>query len=131
MFSNLTLAQKIAMGLVALSAIAGGTSQLAPILGAAAAASVAGLAALGGTILSGWMFIITGQQGLVGQVQNTQGGQAALVKSVLAMPGVEPVAVNKNASPELAALALDPNETKIAPKPSDEIAVTQVASAKQ
>lgn len=129
MFSNLTLAQKIAMGLVALSAIAGGTSQLAPIMGQVAATSLAGIAALGGTILSGWMFIITGQQGLVGQVQNTAGGQSALVKAVAAMPGVEPLEINRKASPELAQMAVDPNESKIAAKPSDASAVNAKASS--
>ena len=131
MFTNLTLGKKISMALVLMNAIAAGTSQLDPIMGHAAASATAGLASLLGTVLAGWIFLVNDPQSLVQQVQNTQGGQTALVKSVLAMPGVEPLEVNRKATPELAALALDPNISKIAPKASDETAVTQVASAKQ
>ena len=93
---TLTLGQKIAMALVLMSAVAGGTAQLAPILGATAAAAVAGLASLAGTVLSGWMFIITGQSYQVQNVKDmaldprsAQSGaaQAALVSATSAVVG--------------------------------------------
>lgn len=127
--TNLTLGQKIAMALVFLSAIAGGTSQLSPIMGQGAATAVASLASLLATVVSGWMFIVTGQQGLVTQIQNTTGGQGALVRSVLDMGGVEKIEVNKNASPELAQMAVDPDVDKISPIPGAQRAV-EVAATK-
>lgn len=125
--TNLTLGQKIAMALVFLSAIAGGAAQLTPLLGQGVATATSSLAALAATIVSGWMFIITGQQGLVNQVQNTVGGQATLVRSVLSMPGVENMDVNKKASPELAAIAVDPEQPKISAVPKDLQAVAETA----
>lgn len=129
MFQNLTLGQKIAMMSVALSALAGATAQLTPIMGGAAATAVASLCSLANTIVSGWIFIVTGQQQSLSQVQNTVGGQEAIVRSVLAMPGVSKVDVNTNASPELAKLAVDPNVDKIAPTPEAVSVVLKTAEA--
>jgi hypothetical protein len=96
---NLTLGQKIAMALVALNAIAGATALLTPITGANIAAAIAGFSSLAATIVSGWMFIVTGQSNLVSQVA--------------AMPGVTRIAVNEQASPALATVATDPNQPKV------------------
>jgi hypothetical protein len=43
------------------------------------------------------------------------------------MPGVEKIDVNRNASPELAKLAVDPDIDKIAPTPESQIAVSRTA----
>src|SRR5882672_6048885 len=53
--------------------------------------------------------------------------QASLVKEVVAMPGVEPLRINANASQSLAALAFDPNQPKIGAKPEDKVQVSNIA----
>lgn len=56
--------------------------------------------------------------------------QEAQVRQVLNMPGVEPLQVNRKASPELAQLAVDPTVSGISAKPADRDAVNEIASAK-
>jgi hypothetical protein len=90
--------------------------------------------------------IITGigfAQGLIGtwaMALNTQGAriqnvvsdptaQGALVKAVLAMPGVENMTISAKATPQLAQVAVDPSEDKIAPTPEATAAVTATAKA--
>ena len=62
----------------------------------------------------------------VGTAFSTQTEQ---VKDVLAMPGVEKIDVNEQASKALAVLAVDPATNKIAPTPAAQVAVAQKASS--
>lgn len=50
---------------------------------------------------------------ILSSVGTALSGQANLVKDVAAMPGVERVAVNANATPALAQVATDPAQPKI------------------
>lgn len=67
--------------------------------------------------------------GIIGIIINSVGtavsGQADLVKDVRSMPGVEHIEINEKANTVLAAMAMDPNEPKIAPRES---AARQVAA---
>jgi hypothetical protein len=54
-------------------------------------------------------------------------GQAAQVKDVLAMPGVEKLTVNAAANQTLSAIAVDPKVDKISPSAGDITAVTEIA----
>ena len=49
----------------------------------------------------------------VGAALSGPDSQATQVKNVLAMPGVERIGVNAQATPELAAVAVDPKQPKI------------------
>jgi hypothetical protein len=55
--------------------------------------------------------------------------QTSQVKDVLDMPGVEHISVNAQASPALAAVAVDPAIDKIAPTQAALATVTQTAKA--
>jgi len=112
---NLTLGQKISMALVLLTVFGGATAQLTPILGAYASTTIATIASLLASIVSGWMFIIT--------------GQGNMVRDVAAMPGVTRVAVNEQASQALAQVATDPNQPKVGAI-SPEVRETLNATAK-
>lgn len=61
------------------------------------------------------------------QMLSIPGGQETMVRQVLAMPGVENIDVNRKASPELAALAVDESQPKISPVPKDLQAVAETA----
>lgn len=100
---TLTPAQWIAMILVILGAITGGTSQLTEVIGPGATKVAVALASLATTILSGWIMVLT--------------GQASQVKAVQAMPGVDKIVVNAQANQTLASLAVDPSQQKIETAP--------------
>ena len=67
---------------------------------------------------------------IMGSVGASLSGQANLVKDVQAMPGVERIRINENANPALAALAVDPANTKILPTPEAQAAITATAAGK-
>lgn len=64
---------------------------------------------------------------LLGSIQTALTGQAALIKDVAAMPGVEKITINEKANPTLASVAVDPTVDKVAPTRADMDAVTQTA----
>ena len=71
--------------------------------------------------------------GICGIILNSIGTafstQTAQVKDVLDMPGVEHIAVNAQATPALAAIAVDPGVDKISPTQAALATVTQTAKA--
>lgn len=93
------------------------TTQLTDLFGPGVAKTVVSIAGLVNTILSSVMAVITATM--------PQGDQ---VKQVLAMPGVEKIDVNRNASPELAKLAVDPTVNKISATPEAQVAVANTAA---
>lgn len=95
------------------SAVVGATAQLNDLFGAAIAHY----------IVSGVTFANT----LLGAFMVPFGGQSAMVKNVLAMPGVEKLMVNGNANTTLATIAVDPNIDKITAKPEDLVKVSKTA----
>lgn len=64
---------------------------------------------------------------IINSISTALSGQAALVKDVAAMPGVEKITINAEANPTLAAVAVDPNVDKVAPIRQDMDVVTQTA----
>jgi len=91
------------------------TTQLTDLFGAGVAKNVVSIAALVNTVLSSVMAVITSQGGIV--------------RDVLAMPGIENIAVNGRANQTLAAIAIDPLSDKIAPTASAQAQVTRTAQA--
>lgn len=89
------------------------TSQLTDLFGVGMAKNIVSIAALGSTILNSVMVALT--------------TQSAQVKDVLAMPGVEKMTVNSQASPALATIAIDPKADKIAPTQAALVDVTKTA----
>lgn len=102
---NLNGKQIISIIAAVVSALMLATTQLTDIFGAPVAKLIVSTAALANMILNSIIAAITGQ--------NT------LVREVAAMPGVEPLRINANASPALAAMAVNPLENNIDVKPSD------------
>lgn len=95
--------------------IIGGTSQLTTLVGAGVTDKLVALAALGNMFLGGLVTMFS--------------GQGAQVHNVLDMKGVEHLAVNAQANPTLAAIAVDPTVAKIAPTPAALDVVTETAKA--
>jgi hypothetical protein len=67
--------------------------------------------------------------GILGVVLAFLTGQANAVKAVQAMPGVQSITVNAQASPALAALAVDNTQAKLSIVPGAEAIVAQSAKA--
>jgi hypothetical protein len=116
---NLTPAKVMGISVSILGALMVANTQLTDLFGAFWTTKITSGAALLNMILGGVVATITGP---VSQDQQ--------VRQVLAMPGVEPLQVNRKASPELAQLAVDPTVSGISAKPSDRDAVNEIASAK-
>lgn len=112
---NLTPLQIIGIILAVNGALTGATAQLTDLFGPLVAKDIVSVASLGSAVLGG---IITAMSGASSQVRNVVAdpqSQEALIKAVLAMRGVENIAVNKQANATLAAIAIDPTQNKIAP----------------
>lgn len=112
---NITRNQWIAIFMLALGLIAGGTSQLTELFGAGVAKNLASSASFLSSFVAGLQIIL--------------GGQGMQVKDVRAMDGVQNIEVNAKANPTLAALAIDPAEDKISIAPGASAQVNQTAKA--
>lgn len=110
---NLTPVQLMALILVVLGAITGGTSQLTDIFGPLTTKILVSSASLFTSIISGFVLVLT--------------GQSSMLKSVQSMPGVDKIVVNASANSTLATLAVDPNQDKIEASPQAQQAVAQTA----
>lgn len=110
---NLNLNQIFAIVLVVLGVATASTAQMTELFGPVAAKTVATSAGLLTSILSGVLGVLT--------------GQASQVKAVQAMPGVESILVNAKANQTLAAIAVDPNQSKVQVVPGDVNKVTETA----
>jgi len=113
---NLNGKQIISIVGAVLSVLMISTAQLTDLFGAGIAKTVVSVAGLGNLILQSVMAAITGTL-----------SQDAQVKQVLQMPGVERLRINKDASPALAAMAMDPAVDKISPMEGDRLVVAQTA----
>lgn len=112
---NLTLVQWIGIMVGLNSLLMGATPQLTVLFGAAAVPYIGAIATLG--------------NGALGVFVTVVGGQGSQVRNVLAMPGVESIAVNRQANAALAQIAIDPAQDKIAPTQAATAAVTATAKA--
>ena len=117
--SSLTLTQKLGISIAMLGFVAGSATQLTDIF--APFGSVAPLIVKEIVTISGFV------SGVLGIVLSFISGQASIVKSVQAMPGVESIVVNANANQALAQLAVDPVQAKIDVAPGAAAAVAQTA----
>lgn len=111
---NLTPVQIIGIILVINGALIGSTAQLTDLFGAMVTKDIVSVASLGNAILGGIITMLS--------------GQGSMVKNVLAMPGVERISVNAQASPTLATIAVDPAQNKIAPTEAAKAVVIQTAN---
>lgn len=112
---NLTLVQWIGIMVGLNSLLMGATPQLTVLFGMEAVPYIIAVATLG--------------NGALGVFVTVVGGQGRQVRNVLAMPGVEKIDVNGQASATLATLAVDPNQNKIAPTQAAMDKVTATAKA--
>ena len=111
--NTITRNQWIAIALLILSVNMGATAQLSDLFGVGVAKIVVSLSSLGSSILAGIQIIL--------------GGQNQQVLDVKAMPGVENITVNAQASSVLAKMAVDPKEDKVTPASHMVEEVTQIA----
>lgn len=105
--------QILSITLVILGVLAASTAQLNELLGPSVTKAVVSTATLVMSILAGIQGVISSQGNLVMDVQ--------------AMPGIEKISVNSKANPTLAALAVDPLNTKVAPTPEAAASVQATA----
>lgn len=111
---NINHKQVLSILLAVLGVLMVSTTQLTDLFGSTVAKSIVTVAGLVNSLLASIMAVITSQTGLV--------------KDVQAMPGVEKITVNANASSALAQAAIDPANEKIEAKPGAEAAVTRAAN---
>lgn len=111
---NLTPVQIIGLVLVINGALIGSTAQLTDLFGPVAVKYIIAIASIGNSIFGGIITMVT--------------GQGSQIRNVLAMPGVEKISVNGQASPALATLAVDPAQDKIAPTTAAMDKVTATAA---
>lgn len=130
---NLTLAQKVALLLITLNVLAGGTAQLTVLIGQGPTSLVTALCTLAGTIVGGWVFVLTGQQNLVNAVGDLAKSDAtiqkSLVKTVASMEGIERISINAGANQALAQVAVDPNQPRVGATTSDVREVLKTTAA--
>jgi hypothetical protein len=110
---NITPLQWIGIVLIVNGAITGSVNEMTDLVGAVWAHHAVSIATIG--------------SGICGGLVTMFGGQGSQVRNVLAMPGVENMKVNAQANPTLAAIAVDPSQTKIAPTPEAKAIVTELA----
>lgn len=96
---NITRNQWLQIGGVVINACVAASALWTQMFGASTSAIIIGLLGLGGTILSGTTFVLT--------------GQSQQVRDVQAMPGVSQIVVNNQANAALTAVADDPSNTKV------------------
>lgn len=118
--SEITPIQILGGILVVNTVFAGGSAQLTDLFGATMANHILSVCILGSGICGGFIMNMGGMP-----------SQATQVRNVLAMPGVEKIDINGQASPALATMAVDPAMNKIAPTPAamDKVVATAKAAS--
>ena len=112
---KLTGIQVVLILIAVLGALTGATAQLTDVFGAGVAHTIVSGSSLLSTIMTAILVPLT--------------GQAGMLRSVQALPGVEAITVNAQANSSLAAMAVDPNQDKIAPAAGAEQAVKKLAAS--
>lgn len=126
---RLTQTQILAIVIGVLTGLTGMTGQLTTLFGPTTTAVVLAAGSIIVMALSVVLTVTTGQAAQVKTVLADPTAQGQLVRGVLAMPGVQGMTVNAKAAPQLAQVAIDPAEDKIAPTPEAASAVTATAKA--
>lgn len=104
--------------------------QLTDMFGAGPAKYISSAAGLINLMINSIVAVLTGTVDAstqLRQIASAPGGQDALVRSVLNMPGVDNLEVNRKATPELARLAVDRNVDKIGPTRDAQAVVESIA----
>lgn len=96
---NITRNQWFAITILLLTVLTGGSAQLTDLIGPYGTKLVISFSTLATGFLAGVQIIL--------------GGQGQQVRDVAAMPGVDNIAVNTQASPALASVATDPEQKKV------------------
>ena len=96
---NLNALQILAIIIAILSFMSGATAQLTDLFGPLTAKTIVSAASFLGGILGSIVAVLT--------------SQAAQVRNVAAMPGVSSIVVNPQASAAVAAVAVDPAQSKV------------------
>ena len=110
---NLNRNQILGILIAVAGVLAASSAQLTDIFGVTAAKTIVSVCSLLSTVLGSVLAMITGQGGLVKQVQD--------------MPGIEKILVNAQANKTLASIAVDDAATKIEATPLAEAAVQRTA----
>lgn len=100
---TLNLKQGLSIVIAVLGVLMISTTQLTDLFGAGVAKTIVSLAALLNTTLGSVMAVISSTSQQIKDVSNTT--------------GVEPIRINKDASPAIAALAIDPAVSNVGPAP--------------
>ncbi len=111
---TLTRNQILAIVIAILGVLMASTAQLTDLVGPGTTKTIQSLAGILNSVLASVLAVITGQSGII--------------KDASAMPGVEKITVNSQANATLATLAVDPQQSKIAPTPQAAQAVQATAA---
>ncbi len=123
MLKNITPLGWIGIIILFNGTLVGGTNYLADLfLSPTIVKAIVALASLGNMFLGGLVTMFSTPMNLAKSAD-----QGTIVKSMLAMPGVQHIDVNAQANPTLAAIAVDPLNTKIAPTPAAAATVAETA----
>ncbi len=107
----------------------GGTNYLHDLLPNQAVTAIVAVAGLGNMFLGGLVTMFSTQASQTSNVMADPQAQEAIIRAVMNMPGIEPLRVNARANATVAALAMDPTQSKIAPIPQAQDAVAKTAAA--
>lgn len=106
----------LAIIIAVLSVWAGAATQMTELLGPTIGKTIVTLSSLTVATLGAVLGVISGPM-----------SQTDKIQAVTAMPGVEGVLINRKATPELAQVAVDAGEAKVAPAPGESAAVEKIA----
>jgi hypothetical protein len=113
---NITTIQWFGIIILFNTTLLGGSSQLGDLLlSATVVKAILALATLGNGFLGGLVTMFGGAQTQINNALDLPQAQNAMVRAVAKMPGVSRIAVNDQATPELAQAAVDTSQPKIGP----------------
>lgn len=112
---SLTRNQILAIVIAVLGVLMASTAQLTDLVGPGATKTIQSTAGILNSVLASVLAVITGQSGII--------------KDAAAMPGIEKITVNAQASPALATIAVAQDQPKIEPTPQAAHAVQATATA--
>ena len=128
MLKSITPIQWVGIIILFNTTLIGGSSQLPDLfMSPVAVKAILAVATLGNGFLGGLVTMFGGQSAMTQSVVSNPASQEAIVRAVLAMPGVQHLDVNAMANAPLAKLAVDPTVDKIAPTAQAVTKVTETA----
>lgn len=114
LWDQLTSLQKLSIAIGLFTFLGGSVAQLDVVVGVGISKIIVALCTLAAGSISVVMTVVSGQTSQLANVQ--------------AMPGVSGVTINGQASPAVAAMAVDDANSKIGPAPGSERRVAEIAS---